>query len=227
MNTIELLTDDGLHLPALHVPCPTGPGRPLILIQEIFGINGAMRQAAQAWAAEGFEVLCPDLFARQERGVELDPRQPADFQRGVTLMQGLDQERAVADLDAARQWLTRQDSQRPVCALGYCLGGRLAVMMALTTPIAASVSYYGVGLEGLIPDTPVKSAPCLLHIAENDAFVPAEHAAVEVDHLELPALLLEALAFVGQLAEGGQRQAGDEACGEAAAGQVVSGYHHV
>ena len=148
MNTIELLTDDGLHLPALHVPCPTGPGRPLILIQEIFGINGAMRQAAQAWAAEGFEVLCPDLFARQER--------------------------AVADLDAARQWLTRQDSQRPVCALGYCLGGRLAVMMALTTPIAASVSYYGVGLEGLIPDTPVKSAPCLLHIAENDAFVPAE-----------------------------------------------------
>lgn len=174
MNTIELLTDDGLHLPALHVPCPTGPGRPLILIQEIFGINGAMRQAAQAWAAEGFEVLCPDLFARQERGVELDPRLPADFQRGVTLMQGLDQERAVADLDAARQWLTRQDAQRPVCALGYCLGGRLAVMMALTTPIAASVSYYGVGLEGLIPDTPVKSAPCLLHIAENDAFVPAE-----------------------------------------------------
>ena len=42
----------------------------------------------------------------------------------------------------------------------------------------ATVSYYGVGLEGLIPAEKVAAAPCLLHIAEKDGFVPAEARAV-------------------------------------------------
>ena len=45
-------------------------------------------------------------------------------------------------------------------------------MMALSTKISATVSYYGVGLEGLIPAEKVAAAPCLLHVAGNDGFVP-------------------------------------------------------
>ena len=172
MNYIQLQTDDGFQLPALHVPSADGKGIPLVLIQEIFGINPAMKAAAQAWAADGFEVLCPDLFARQEAGVDLEPREPGQFQRGIALMQGMDQDRAVRDLDAARQWFVTQGRGDKVTALGYCLGGRLAVMMAMATPISATVSYYGVGLEGLLPAERVKMAPCLLHVAELDGFVP-------------------------------------------------------
>lgn len=172
MRLIQIPAGDGFSLPALHVPTASGTGRPLVLIQEIFGINDAMEQAAQAWALEGFEVLCPDLFARQQPGVRLDPRVPAQFQQGIALMQGMDFERAVHDLDAARQWFQAQGRGDKVGALGYCLGGRLAVMMALSTPIAAAVSYYGVGLEDLLPAQRVDAAPCLLHIAELDGFVP-------------------------------------------------------
>lgn len=174
MPYITLTTDDGFQLPALHMPSETATSRPLVLIQEIFGINSAMKQAAAAWAAQGFDVLCPDLFARQQSGVDLDPTQPAQFQQGIALMQGMDQQRAVRDLDAARQWFARNGKGEPVGALGYCLGGRLAVMMALSTPISAAVSYYGVGLEELMPVEPTAMAPCLLHIAERDAFVPPE-----------------------------------------------------
>ncbi|MGE8321206.1 MAG: dienelactone hydrolase family protein [Comamonas sp.] len=174
MNFIKLHADDGFEIPALHVPSATGSGRPLVLIQEIFGINASMKEAAQAWAREGFEVLCPDLFARQEAGLELDPRQPEQFQRGVALMQGMDQDRAVRDLDAARQWFVAQGRGEKVAALGYCLGGRLAVMMAMSTPISAAVSYYGVGLEAWLPAERVAMAPCMLHVAERDAFVPAQ-----------------------------------------------------
>ncbi|RMX18547.1 dienelactone hydrolase family protein [Vandammella animalimorsus] len=172
MNFITLQTDDGFSLPALHVPSAQGAGIPMVLIQEIFGINDAMRAAAQAWAQEGFEVLCPDLFARQEAGVVLEPRVPEQFQRGVALMQGMDPQRAVKDLNVARQWFVDQGRGDRVTALGYCLGGRLAVMMALSTPISATVSYYGVGLEDLLPAERTNMAPCLLHIAERDAFVP-------------------------------------------------------
>ena len=133
-----------------------------------------MKEAAQAWARDGFEVLCPDLFARQQPGIDLEPCDPAQFQRGIELMQGMDQDRAVRDLDAARQWFVANGRGDKVTTLGYCLGGRLAVMMAMATPISAAVSYYGVGLEGLLPAERIAMAPCLLHIAELDAFVPPE-----------------------------------------------------
>ena len=187
MNILTLKTDDGFALPALHVPSATGTGQPLVLIQEIFGINSAMKEAAQAWAREGFEVLCPDLFARQQAGVDLDPTQPEQFQQGVTLMQGMDPERAVKDLDAARAWFVTEGRGDKVGALGYCLGGRLAVMMALSTPVSAAVSYYGVGLEGLLPAEPVTMAPCLLHIAELDAFLPPEARQTVLDRAALQA----------------------------------------
>lgn len=195
MNFITLQTDDGFALPAFHVPSAQGAGIPMVLIQEIFGINDAMRAAAQAWAREGFEVLCPDLFARQEAGVVLEPRVPEQFQRGIALMQGMDPQRAVQDLNVARQWFVDQGRGDKVTALGYCLGGRLAVMMALSTPISATVSYYGVGLEELLPAERVNMAPCLLHIAERDAFVPLparqailERAAVQAN---MPAYVYE------------------------------------
>lgn len=182
MNTITLQTDDGFQLPALHVPSTAATSRPLVLIQEIFGINAAMKQAAQDWAAQGFDVVCPDLFARQQAGVDLDPADPAQFQKGVALMQNMDQALAVRDLDAARRWFVANGKGEAVGALGYCLGGRLAVMMAMSTPITAAVSYYGVGLEGLIPEQRAAMSPCLLHIAALDAFVPPPARQVILDN---------------------------------------------
>lgn len=172
MPNITIDTPDGFALPALHLPSTQGAGRPLVLIQEIFGVNAAMREAARHWAGLGFEVLCPDLFARQQAGVDLDPTQPEQFQAGIDLMLNMDQNRAVRDLDAVRQWFADRAPGARVAALGYCLGGRLAVRMALETPVAAAVSYYGVGLEQLLPAAPAASAPCLLHIAGEDGFVP-------------------------------------------------------
>jgi len=174
MNMITLTAADGFALPALHVASATGNGRALVLIQEIFGINAGMKAAAQAWAQDGFDVLCPDLFARQQPSVDLDPTQADQFQQGVALMQGMDDACTLRDLEAARAWFVAQGRGSKVAALGYCLGGRLAVQLALHTPISAAVSYYGVGLENLLPETPVTMAPCLLHIADLDAYVPPE-----------------------------------------------------
>lgn len=183
MTNITITTQDGFALPALYVPSTQGTGTPLVLIQEIFGINDSLREAAQQWAAEGFDVLVPDLFARQQANVNLDAAQPEQFQAGIKLMMGMDQDLAVRDLDAAREWFIAREATARVTALGYCLGGRLAVRLALETPIAASVSYYGVGLEQLLPAAPLAAAPCLLHIAELDGFVPPPARAVILEEV--------------------------------------------
>jgi carboxymethylenebutenolidase len=59
----------------------SGPG--IVVLREIFGVNDYMREVADGSAARGFVALCPDLFWRQERGVELTDQTPEDWQKGV------------------------------------------------------------------------------------------------------------------------------------------------
>src|SRR5688500_7261876 len=60
-----------------HVAYPDGkPAGAIIAIMEIWGVNDTMRQHAQELAEAGFVCLVPDLFWRQEPGVELSDRDP-------------------------------------------------------------------------------------------------------------------------------------------------------
>lgn len=181
MSMIQLHTTDGQKFDAYFAKASSDNAPGLVLIQEIFGINQSMRTAANQWSALGFNVLVPDLFWRQQPGVVLEPRVEAEFAQGVELMQGLDQDVAVQDLELARQWLVKNSGHERVGALGYCLGGRLVVKMAEASPIKSAVSYYGVGLENVVPSVTDKAAPVLLHIAELDSYVPADTRKVLLD----------------------------------------------
>lgn len=181
MSMIQLHTVDNQKFDAYFAKASSDDAPGLVLIQEIFGINQSMRTAANEWSALGFNVLVPDLFWRQQPGVVLEPRVEAEFAQGVQLMQALDQDVAVQDLDLAREWLVKNLGHDRVGALGYCLGGRLVVKMAQAAPIKCAVSYYGVGLENVVPSVTPKAAPVLLHIAELDSYVPADTRKVLFD----------------------------------------------
>jgi len=147
----------------------------VVLIQEIFGVNASMRELTD-WVAEmGFIALCPDLFWRQEKAVQLDPDAgQAQWDKAFALMNGLDQDKAIADIAATIAHARAMPGcNGKVATMGFCLGGRLAFMAAARTDAAANISYYGVGLEGLLGEASAIKAPLLLHIAERDKFVPA------------------------------------------------------
>lgn len=170
MTMVSIPSRDGKSFDAYFAAGPSASAPGIVLIQEIFGINPALREAADQWAVLGFNVVVPDLFWRQEPGVVLDPTVEAQFQRGFALMQGMNGEDTLADLESSRAWLAERIGSERVAALGYCLGGKLAVEVAAHSPLKASISYYGVGLEGLVPQVPASAAPLLLHIAEEDRF---------------------------------------------------------
>ena len=172
MNQVTLTSKEGKSFGAYFVEAssPNAPG--LVLIQEIFGVNASMRAAADHWASLGFNVICPDLFWREQAGLEFDPNKPEEFSRGVELMQRLNEDEVVSDLEASRQWLADKIGSTNIAGLGYCWGGRLAVRVAADTGVKCSVSYYGVGLEQLVPATASSAVPTLLHIAELDSYVP-------------------------------------------------------
>src|SRR5262245_3261821 len=73
-----------------------GPG--MIVIQEIFGVNAGMRQICDHFAAKGYLALCPDLFWRQQPGVQLTDKTQAEWDQALALMNGFDVERGVTDL---------------------------------------------------------------------------------------------------------------------------------
>ncbi|MCQ9618319.1 dienelactone hydrolase family protein [Paenalcaligenes niemegkensis] len=181
MKYVQIPISDGQSMKALSVSTtvPNAPG--IVLVQEIFGINSAMQTLAKKWAEKGFNVLCPDLFWRQEPDLQLDPTKQAQFDLGVELMQGMDDAETVADLESTRAFLAKQLGHDKIAAVGYCMGGRLVVLMAGNSPIKCAVSYYGVGLQNLLPSLTKDAAPTLLHIAELDSYVPTDVRKVITD----------------------------------------------
>ncbi|SEM48456.1 Dienelactone hydrolase family protein, partial [Variovorax sp. YR750] len=149
----------------------TGPG--LVLAQEIFGVNATMREVADYYAEEGYVVLVPDLFWRQEPGVQLG-YSPEGWQRAFALYQGFDEAKGMEDMQASitalRQRPEVQDAK--VGVLGFCLGGKLAYLSACRTDADVAVGYYGVGIDAALDEADNIQRPLTLHIAELDKFCP-------------------------------------------------------
>ncbi len=157
----------------------------VVLIQEIFGVNDALRATAEDLAAQGFIAVAPDLFWRQQPGVNLTDKSEAEWKQAFALMNGFNQDKGVEDLKvtlaAARKL--------PGCngnagTMGFCLGGRLAVMMATRSDADVNVSYYGVGLDNLTGEFANIAAPLMLHIAEKDEYFPTAAQETLLDALE-------------------------------------------
>jgi carboxymethylenebutenolidase len=149
-----------------------GPG--ILLIQEIFGVNKVMRDLADGYAAQGYTVLCPDLFWRIEPGIQITDKTKEEWDRAFALFNGFDQAKGIDDLTATLEHLRKLPGAARAGCVGYCLGGRLAFMMATRSDIDCAVSYYGVGLDGLVGEANRIKKPVLMHIAEKDRFVPPE-----------------------------------------------------
>ncbi len=150
----------------------SGPG--LVLAQEIFGINSTMRDVADYYAEEGYVVLVPDIFWRQEPNVELGYTE-ADWQRAFGYFQGFDEAKGMQDIQTAISTLrARAEVTGKVGVLGFCLGGKLAYLAACRTDVDVAVGYYGVGIDAALGEADSIKSPLVLHIAELDKFCPPE-----------------------------------------------------
>jgi carboxymethylenebutenolidase len=71
-----------------------------------------------------------------------------------------------------------------VGAVGFCLGGMMAFLTATRTDIDGAVSYYGVGLDSRVAEVEKLANALMLHMAEEDEFVPKPAQAVIVSALK-------------------------------------------
>ncbi|HET6971328.1 MAG TPA: dienelactone hydrolase family protein [Phenylobacterium sp.] len=173
-DRISIATPDGTF--SAYVARPKADKAPaVVVIQEIFGVNQVMREITDGLAGQGYLAICPDLFWRIEPGIDITDKSEAEWKRAFELFNAFDVDAGVEDIQATIT-AARADAQcnGKVGAVGFCLGGLLAFLTATRTDADAAASYYGVGLEGRVAEAEKLAQPLLLHIAEEDQFVPKE-----------------------------------------------------
>jgi carboxymethylenebutenolidase len=175
----------------LYVARPTGaaPARGLLVMQEAFGINAHIRDITERFAREGFLAAAPELFHRSGAGFE---GRYDDFGSAMGHLKELRDPNLEVDIKAAHDWLRANGitSGSPIAAVGYCMGGRAAVLAAITLPLECAVSYYGGGIApsqmnpGLLGRVKDLKAPVLLFWGGRDGHIPQEQTRAVVDALK-------------------------------------------
>jgi carboxymethylenebutenolidase len=183
-ETTTIKTDDGQF--AAYVARPSNPKAPaIVVIQEIFGVNAVMRGVCDELAAAGFLAVCPDLFWRIEPGIDITDQSEAEWKKAFELYNAFDVDAGVKDIAATIDHVRAlPEVNGKVGAVGFCLGGLLAYLTATRTDADASVAYYGVGIEKHLVESEKQAHPLLMHIAEEDQFVPKEAQALILSQLK-------------------------------------------
>jgi carboxymethylenebutenolidase len=146
-----------------YLATPAGGKSPgILVIQEWWGLVPHIKHVADRFAAEGFTALAPDMY----HGKTADEPDGAG-----KLFMALNIAQAEKDLQGATKYLKTHSSSAKVGAVGFCMGGQLALFAATLDPsIGATVNFYGIH-PNVKPDYRKLSGPVLGLFAEKDGFV--------------------------------------------------------
>ena len=169
-ETISLTTSDGHTLDA-YKATPTGAVKGgLVVIQEIFGINGQIRRTADYFAEQGYVAIAPALFDRVEKGIELGYNE-TDFGIGRETRGKITDDWIIADIGAAVQEVA---SAGKVSVIGFCFGGYATYVAACKVDgVSAAMPFYGGGIAAKVGDMQPK-CPTQFHFGDKDAAIPLD-----------------------------------------------------
>ena len=133
----------------------------IIVIHEAGGLGDHIRDVVNRFANIGYVALGVDLYTR-----EGGPPTPGDMDALFARLFAMPDERALGDLDGAADLLrAREDSTGKVGCIGFCMGGRYALLFATARrQLDATVDCWGGFIDRATPDeisTPLRPTPPL------------------------------------------------------------------
>jgi carboxymethylenebutenolidase len=160
---------------------PGGSARgAVVVIQEAFGVNEHIEDVTRRFADAGYHAAAPDLFHRAGGGTA--PYD--DFSKVLPLFEGLDGDDALLrDVDAALAHLHAAGwTDDRIGIVGFCLGGRISMLVSLRRPLGAGVGFYGGGIitarfaqfPSLVDELPTLTVPWLGLFGDLDGGIPID-----------------------------------------------------
>jgi carboxymethylenebutenolidase len=174
----------------------TGKKPTILILSEMFGLNGPMRELAELFASRGHAAMVPNVFWRSETTAGLAYEGP-ERQVAIERLKTLDFKQIPLDLRAAVTTLRGLPScSGKVASIGFCAGGTLAYLTAAHSGVDAAVSFYALGIGAHLQDLPLVRCPVQLHYGSRDPHVPMSEIdpvmAATRDHASIKTYLYDA-----------------------------------
>ncbi|HQT54610.1 MAG TPA: dienelactone hydrolase family protein, partial [Phenylobacterium sp.] len=152
----------------------------------IFGVTDHIRELADGYAEDGYEVIAPSFYDRLQPGFEAD-YSAESIAKGVEYSTATPWDQVAGDLQAAIDALSPA-----VFVTGFCWGGAATWLAACRcTGISATSAFYGRRISELVGETP--KVPTILHFGRHDASIPLEKVEeIRSAHPEIPVHLYDA-----------------------------------
>src|SRR6202011_2185641 len=142
----------------------TSPAPAVVVLQELFGVNADIRKTCDELAEQGFLAVAPDLFWRQEPGVDLSVTSEADWQHGLRLYQAYDRDAGARDVKETIDVAAKlPDCTGKVAVLGYCLGALMTFLTIVRYGADAAVAYHGGDTVKYLGELDGLHTPLLMH----------------------------------------------------------------
>jgi carboxymethylenebutenolidase len=167
-SMITLTAADGHKLGAYQTT-PTGsPKGGVVILQEIFGVNGHIQHVCDEYASDGYLAVAPALFDRVEKNLVLGY---TDFTRAREVVGQISEAMLAADVQAA---INHCAPAKFVVPIGYCFGGAVAYLAASKcTGLAGAVDYYGTRTIAF-SETMSPQVPVMYHYGALDKSIPMD-----------------------------------------------------
>ncbi|MGE7436364.1 dienelactone hydrolase family protein [Kitasatospora sp. NPDC001175] len=120
----------------------------VVVIHHMPGYDRATKEIVRRFAELGHDAVCPNLYFREAPGAA-----PDDAAAVARAAGGVSDERLLGDVAGAAAFLQAlPSSNRRVGVIGYCSGGRQAVLAACNLDLNAAVDCYGAFVTGTPPE---------------------------------------------------------------------------
>jgi carboxymethylenebutenolidase len=169
---IDLAGTDGRSVPAYYaLPLNARPSTPsIVLMMHLWGLDGQLRETAERFAAAGFAVLVPDLYA-QFGAPNGDGA--LDYMTFLPYAKQLTFETVDPNVRAAAAFLREHHPNTKTAIAGFCMGGTMAWRRTngYRDIFAAAAIWYGTVPE---TDPALVDIPVIGSFGAADAGIPVD-----------------------------------------------------
>jgi carboxymethylenebutenolidase len=185
MAWVEISTTSTPIAAYMTFPDRDGASPGVVVLQEVFGVNGHIQDIVDRLAQMGYVAIAPALFHRQAPGFEAGYT-PQDLELGRSYAGNTTAEQLLEDIQGAIDYFKSLPQVLPnFGCVGFCFGGHVAYLAATLTDIKVTASFYGRGITTFTPGggppsvsrTADIKGKIYLFFGDADQSIPPEHVA--------------------------------------------------